>query len=759
MPTSKSGSSSRRSGGSTRKRGTSAAASPEWDPVIRGAAGIIPGEVLLTLQPDAADSMTSSVPLHPAGVFGAADNLGVDDLDGVLAELGAHDITRLAPSPVGIAGVLAADGEDLGRLDGPSHILSRTFRVRISAGSDVEEAVARLAQVDSVELAEPNRWRETMITPNDPQFGNQWGLTKINAPAAWDISTGSGSVVVGIVDSGCDLDHPELAPLLVSGYDMVDLGTNPTPPAGWRFEGDFSGRDAIPEDEVGHGTHVAGTIAALSNNGVQVAGVGWQTKIMPVKALTRMVRISDGRVSGVGSSADVAAAVRWAADHGAHVINMSLGADAATTVESSAIAYAIGKGVVVVAAMGNDGTSNPSYPAAYPGVVAVGAIDSADKRASFSQTGSHISLVAPGVGILSTYLAGGTTTMSGTSMATPHVAGVAALIKAVKPSATGAEIADILRDTARPLKDAAADPVPNNAYGHGCLDAQAALVKARGPVINPTITIHLRTPIIACPPKTLVINQCPPHSLFQPFCPPKTIKINECGLLITKIPAICPPVTITRPPTTVACRPPPSRRPPSGRRRPDRSTRGRRRATTRTGCSASSPRATTAVRRRPTRRATRPGTPQRWPSSARRWPRRRGECDRRGGCGWRGRGRPGRSGGRLPALPAVLALLLPTDRHRAVLLRAADGPAVAVRTVHHRHAVVPGRDPHLAATDHDHAVRPAGSGRLRRGMGLRPVRPEPLPGLSRCRRTRPHPRVRPHPLPPSTRRAPNGRPP
>jgi subtilisin family serine protease len=541
MPTSKSGSSSRRGGGSTRQRGTAASASPEWEPVLRGTAGIIPGEVLLTLQPDAADAMTSSVPLHPAGVFGAAENLGVDDLDAVLAELGAHDITRLAPSPIGIAGASAAEA-DLGLLDGPRHILSRTFRVRIDPAADVEDAVARLTGVDSVELAEPNRWRETMITPNDPQFGSQWGLTKINAPAAWDISTGSGSVVVGVIDSGCDLDHPELAPLLVNGHDMVDLGTNPTPPPGWRFEGDFSGRDAIPDDEVGHGTHVAGTIAALSDNGAQVAGVGWQTKIMPIKALTRMVRISDGRVSGVGSSADVAAAVRWAADNGAHVINMSLGADASTTVESSAVAYAIGKGVVVVAAMGNDGTANPSYPAAYPGVVAVGAVDSADKKASFSQTGAHISLVAPGVGILSTYLAGGTTTMSGTSMATPHVAGVAALIKAVKPSATGAEIADILRDTARPLRDAAADPVPNSSYGHGCLDAQAALTRARGPVIKPTITVRLRTPIIACPPRTLVINQCPPPpSVFQQLCPPVTI---------TR-----PPVTITRPPITVACPP------------------------------------------------------------------------------------------------------------------------------------------------------------------------------------------------------------
>lgn len=543
----------KRGGARKRTSAKTTTSTAQWEPVLRGADSIVPGEVLLTLRPDAAETMTGSVPLHPSGVFGAASTLGVDELDSVLAELGAHDITRLAPSPVGIAGAAALAGDELGQLEPAEHTLARSFRVRIEIDSDVEAAAARLAEVDSVEVAEPNRWRETMVTPDDPQFGSQWGLTKIKAPAAWDVTTGSPSVVVGVVDSGCDLDHPELAPLLVNGYDMVDLGPNPTPPPGWRFEGDFAGRDATPEDEVGHGTHVAGTIAALTDNGTQVAGVGWQTKIMPVKALTRMVRISDGRVSGVGSSADVAAAVRWAADNGAHVINMSLGSDAQTTVERNAIAYAIGKGVVVVAAMGNDGSANPSYPAAYPDVVAVGAIDSADHRASFSQTGGHISLVAPGVGIVSTYLAGGTTTMSGTSMATPHVAGVAALIKAVKPSATGAEIADILRQTTRPLRDDPADPVPNDRYGYGCLNAEAAVLKARGgPVLNPTIT-HLRTPIIACPPKTLLIHDCPVLTAVGPLCPPKTILPPVCPPF-TRHPAFCPPITprcpVTKPPTT-----------------------------------------------------------------------------------------------------------------------------------------------------------------------------------------------------------------
>ena len=285
--------------------------------------------------------MTASVPIHPAGAAGSmADILGVDPLDALLARLGAHDITRLAPSKVGMAAfAFALDGMP----EPDESSLSRSFRVRIDPDVDPETAASELNALDEVEIAEPNRWREASIIPNDPQFSAQWGLTKINAPTAWDITTGSASVIVAVIDSGVDLDHPELAPLLVPGFDMVDLGPNPTPKPGWRFEGDFAGRDSIPEDEVGHGTHVSGTIAAVSNNGAGVAGIGWSTRIMPIKALTRIVRISDGRVSGTGSSADVAAAIRYAADNGAHVINMSLGSSTQTSVESSAVAYAIAR--------------------------------------------------------------------------------------------------------------------------------------------------------------------------------------------------------------------------------------------------------------------------------------------------------------------------------------------------------------------------------------------------------------------------------
>lgn len=544
MPTS-------RSGG--RRRKTPARDTGGFDPVFSGDDNIISGEVLITLSGDATDAMTQSVPLHPAGVMGSsARSLGVDDLDAVLADLGAYDITRLAPSLTGMADA-AGTTETRGLLRVEENDLSRSFRVRIDPDHDVSEAVAQLQAVGTVATAEANRWREATAIPNDPQFAAQWGLTSIKAPAAWDLTTGSPSVVVAVIDSGCDLDHPELAPLLLPGFDMVDLGPAPTPKPGWRFEGDFAGRDATPEDEVGHGTHVAGTIACLSNNAAGVAGVSWRTRILPVKALTRLVRISDGRVSGVGSSADIAAAIRWAADHGAHVINMSLGSDGATTVESTAVAYAISRGVVVVAAMGNDGSGNPSFPAAYADVVAVGAIDSADHRAGFSQFGSHIDVAAPGVDILSTYLAGGTTTMSGTSMATPHVAGVAALIKAAKPAATGAEIAEILRSTARPLRDNPADPVPNDRYGFGCVDAQAAVNKALGRndhvVVKPPPWLH--TPVVPCVPV----------SLDPRLCVVRTLRIGQCFQTVLQ-PQCRPVASVACPPTLTITIPPPTFRNP-----------------------------------------------------------------------------------------------------------------------------------------------------------------------------------------------------
>ena len=380
---------------------------------------IVKGELLLKLSPAANNSVRSSIPSGPLGtrMYGVPGGFGIAEIDKVLERFGAQSVVKLHQPASPVTAAMA------------DQALGGTYRVRISENADVAAAVAALSRAASVEVAEANRWREASATPNDPGFQQQWGLAQINCPAAWDLTTGVASVVVAVVDTGVDLDHPELAPLLLPGQDLVDLAGS-SPPPGTRFEGDWMGRDAEPQDEVGHGTHVAGTIACITNNAFGVAGVTWHCSILPVKVLTRVVQIAPpNRVSGVGSAADIAAGIRWAVDHGAHILNMSLGGYGDTFVERDAVAYAVSKGVVVVAAMGNDNTDQPSFPASYPGVIAVGAVDQSNHRAVFSNFGPHISVVAPGVDIYSTVWNDGFDTKSGTSMASPHVAGVASVFR------------------------------------------------------------------------------------------------------------------------------------------------------------------------------------------------------------------------------------------------------------------------------------------------------------------------------------------
>lgn len=460
---------------------------------------IIPGEVVVKLTDEGVGSITSNVPTGPlrATAAMAPTGLGVGPVDAIFADIGVYAVTRLhPPMPPTLAGSAEAVA------------LDSTYRVFFDPATPATEVAARLQAVDEVEDASVNRWRETYVTPNDPDFGQQWGLTKINCPAAWDRTTGSANITVAVVDTGVDLDHPELAPLLVPGRDMVDLPGASGPP-GFHLDGDFVGRDDVPQDEVGHGTHVAGTIACSSNNGTGVAGVTWKCRIMPVKVLARIVNNNNpADVRGVGSAADIAAGIRWAVDHGARVINMSLGGQEDTTVERDAVAYAVAHNVVVVAAMGNEfQEGNPtSYPAAYPGVIAVGATTQADAQAPFSNTGPHIDVAAPGVQIRSTLWNDGYGTKSGTSMASPHVAGVAALILSCNPNQTASQVGDVIRGTARPLRQNAGDPVPNDVFGHGLVDAAAAVNKACPP---PKVSVQVRcTTQLICRP-TIIVERCP----------------------------------------------------------------------------------------------------------------------------------------------------------------------------------------------------------------------------------------------------------
>jgi len=256
--------------------------------------------------------------------------------------------------------------------------------------------------------------------PVQPVETVPWGISRINAISA-SAFVDESWVIVAILDTGMDMDHPDLAAQYVWGWDTVN-------------------NDNYPDDDHGHGTHVAGTVAAIDNE-IGVIGVAPTVGLYILKVLNKR---------GSGTETQISNAIRMATngpdgipntDDDADVISMSLGGSYSSTIEA-AVNYALSYGVVVVAATGNDGASTPSYPAALPGVIKVGATDINNVEASWSNDGETI--LAPGVSIYSTYYGGGYTTMSGTSMATPHVSGVCALAIAAHPTYTMAQIRSLV---------------------------------------------------------------------------------------------------------------------------------------------------------------------------------------------------------------------------------------------------------------------------------------------------------------------------
>ncbi|MCJ8011402.1 S8 family peptidase [Paenibacillus sp. KQZ6P-2] len=283
--------------------------------------------------------------------------------------------------------------------------------------------------------------------PNDLLFAKyQWNLPAIETNQAWDLSKGSSDVIVGVVDTGVDLNHPDLHGQLLTGYNVI----NP---------------DSAPLDDVGHGTHVSGIIGALVNNNEGVAGISWYNKMLPVKVLDK---------SGSGTTYAVAEGIIWATDNGAKVINMSLGNYADSQFLHDAVKYAYDRDVVLVSASGNDNTERPGYPAAYPEVLAVAATDSNMKRASYSNFGDYIDVAAPGTNIASTFPGNQYAALSGTSMASPHVAAMAALIRSANPGLSNKQIMEIMRSSTIDLGPKGKDKY----YGYGQVDIYKALQEA-----------------------------------------------------------------------------------------------------------------------------------------------------------------------------------------------------------------------------------------------------------------------------------------
>jgi serine protease len=305
------------------------------------------------------------------------------------------------------------------------------------------------------EYIEPDYIYRAYAIPNDPDYNKQWNFRSINVEAAWDNTKGNG-VTVAVIDTGISLVRDLDETKFVAGYDFVN--------------------DRVDaRDDNGHGTHVAGTIAQATNNNFGVAGIAYEANLMPLKVLS---------AGGGGTVADIAEAIRFAADNGANVINMSLGGGGESQVMQEAIDYAHSKGVVIVAAAGNSGRNAADYPARYPHVIGVSALGPAGNKAPYSNYGAGVDISAPGGAKTGDDPAGGIlqntidpitgdltllASFQGTSMASPHVAGVAALIRASGVTDPD-QVEDVLLQSALPVKD---DTL--NHYGSGKLDAAAAV--------------------------------------------------------------------------------------------------------------------------------------------------------------------------------------------------------------------------------------------------------------------------------------------
>ncbi len=314
-----------------------------------------------------------------------------------------------------------------------------------------------LSEDPRVERAEPMALYRATFVPDDPLYAKQWHLTHVGAEKAWSYTCGQG-VTVAVIDTG------------VACFDKGPFSRG-TDLAGTRCEGGWNFVDDSPvaHDDHGHGTHVAGTIAQTTNNGMGTAGLAYCATLMPVKVLSKQ---------GFGSTADVAEGIRYAADNGAQIINLSLGGPIKSRILEDAVEHALSKDVVVVAAAGNSGRK-VGWPAAYPGVIAVSATDDKDNIAWFSSRGPEVTVAAPGVGVTQQTICNGGKdkceifgTFNGTSMASPHVAGVAAMVESMGVTRAAA-VRDVLTSTAR-RKHGDGE---KNLFGAGILDGGAAVAK------------------------------------------------------------------------------------------------------------------------------------------------------------------------------------------------------------------------------------------------------------------------------------------
>lgn len=309
------------------------------------------------------------------------------------------------------------------------------------------------------DYVEPDYYAVEGGSPNDSYYGSQWHLPKIGGAAAWSLTTGSSSVVIAVIDSGIYPHHPDLESKLIPGWNFVKA-------------------NADTADVTGHGTAVAGTAAAATNNGIGVAGVTWASLVMPLVVVDS---------TSFAAYSDIAAAIHYAVDRQVRVLNISIGGTATSTTLQNAVDYAWSHGALIFAAAMNSASTTPNYPAACNHAIAVSATTESDRLATFSNYGNWLTLSAPGTDILTTMDGGGYGYEDGTSFASPIAAAVAALVLAVAPQLTNEQVREILKQSA----DQVGQPGYDQYFGWGRVNAARA-VELAAPAPSPAATSVVR---------------------------------------------------------------------------------------------------------------------------------------------------------------------------------------------------------------------------------------------------------------------------
>src|SRR5688572_6583773 len=386
----------------------------------------------------------------PTSLVGTLGVTGVASLDRLGAKWRVSAIEPIQPD--GYDDVQLA--EQLG--------ISRTYRFVVPRGTKVGDMIADYNRNSNIEFAELDGIGGNAFAPNDPLITNCYGLNNtgqtggtvdadIDAFEAWDTWTGGNNVTLAVVDSGVS-SHPELVGKFVPGWNTNNNSSNTS-------------------DGLGHGTHVAGTAGALGNNGIGIAGVSFGVLIMPMRVLSS---------GGSGTESQCGAGIVWAADHGADICTMSLQFYTGSQTFRDMVDYAYGQGVLLIAATGNNRGNLVAFPARFDNCYGVGATDHNDVRPSFSNYGPQNDVVAPGVDVYSTYLGNGYSELSGTSMATPHVSGLASLLWSFDPGLTNDEVFELITSTAEDKGTVGYD----QQYGWGRANADLAVQKASEPLIR-----------------------------------------------------------------------------------------------------------------------------------------------------------------------------------------------------------------------------------------------------------------------------------